>query len=119
MQEEGDRVKRKLNESLKSTFGRKQYDCVKVLAIHWRCSDLDFESEAFKIIQFFEEKLAYQTDIFQIPPCDSSEALMDKLKDFLLPQGSSRSLYIIHYGGHGDKDYGDHGNRRRRGVWAA
>ena len=112
-------MKRILNESLKGAFGRREYDCVKVLAIHWKCSDLDFESEAFKITEFFEEKLAYQTDIFQIPSSNGSGELKDKLEDFLLPQGSPQSLYIIHYGGHGDEDYRDHGDRRRRGVWAA
>ena len=117
--QDAEHLRRELNESLEDGFGRKEYDHAKVLAIHWKYSDLDFESEALNIKAFFEEKLAYHTEIFHIPSTNSAGELKNKLESFLLPQGSRRSLYIIHYGGHGDEDYIDNTNRRRRGVWAA
>jgi hypothetical protein len=122
MEEEGDKIKRKLNESLEGAFSRKNdYDCAKVLAIHWKDSDVNsnFEAEALKITTFFDTQLAYQTEMFPIPSLNSFTELKEKLDVFLLPQTSPRSLYIIHYGGHGDRDFSDCDNRRRRGVWAA
>ncbi len=118
---EEDKIKRCANRLIKDGFGRENdYDYAKVLAIHWRDTGPEnYEEEAIKLTEFFETRLGFKTDIFGIPSVNSSAFLKMRIESFLLPQGGERALYVIHYGGHGDRDYEDHENRRRRSVWAA
>ena len=118
---EEDKIRRYANRSIEDGFGRENdYDYAKVLAIHWEDTGSEnYEEEAIKLTEFFETRLGFKTDIFRIPSLNSSASLKERIEDFLLYQGGERALYVIHYGGHGDRDYEDHENRRRRSVWAA
>ena len=109
-------VENRLNQRLEGSFGRKNdYDCVKVLALYWEDADQDFAQEAYNITDFFKN-LGYAVQIFPIPTLNCQAELTDEINRFLLEKNPSRSLHVIHYGGHGDEDSVD---RRRQSVWAA
>lgn len=111
-------VENRLNQRLERSFGRNNdYDCVKVLALYWEDADQDFAQEAYKITDFFR-KLGYTVQIFSIPTLNCEVELTDQISRFLLEKDPSRSLHIIHYGGHGDEDARTT-DRRRQSVWAA
>lgn len=118
---EEDKIRRDLNCSIKGGFGRENdYDNAKVLAIHWQdTGPEDYAGEAIKLTEFFATTLGFESEIFPIPSQNSTGSLKMKIENFILPQGGERSLYVIHYGGHGGRDCEDYENRRRRSVWAA
>ena len=118
---EEDKIRRYANRLIENGFGRENdYDHAKVLAIHWQDTGSElYEGEAIKLTEFFTTRLGFKTEIFRIPSLNSFASLKMKIENFLLPQGGERSLYVIHYGGHGDRDYEDYESRRRRSVWAA
>ena len=112
-------LKCRLNERLRPNFGvTNDYDSVNVLAIYWEDTDQDFRGEAYKVKDFFGQTMHYNVTEFAIPTQNSQAALTTELNRFLLPQRTSRALYIIHYGGHGDRDYNSAQDRRRQSVWA-
>ena len=109
-----------LNEKLKGAFGNKSdYDSASVLTLYWKDSDQDFYKEALKVQEFFGEKLGHTIDEFEIPTENSDVELAQKIDEFLLQNTSPRTLYVIHYGGHGVEDFNSAVYRRRQSVWAA
>ncbi|KAI1088282.1 hypothetical protein F5B19DRAFT_472144 [Rostrohypoxylon terebratum] len=108
-----------LKESLKSSVDFCDYQDVKVLALYWEEAETDgFKTEGAAVCRLFQDLFHYPTREFAIPSKDS----LFNLTRFMfqeIPQKENRSLCIIHYGGHGDRDDDKHSGQERRSVWAA
>ncbi|KAF2799728.1 hypothetical protein K505DRAFT_294092 [Melanomma pulvis-pyrius CBS 109.77] len=115
----------RLNLALQEHFDRDRandYDTIGVLILSWKDADDDgYGTEARALKTFFKNVLRYPTTRYEIPSEDSFWALDEKINAFLKPLRKSRSLAIIHYGGHGDSNFIDYEGKRlpRLGVWAA
>ncbi|KAI0551733.1 hypothetical protein F4679DRAFT_593164 [Xylaria curta] len=110
-----------MNAKLSNHFERdrrNEYDVVQVLLVYWEKSDSEgFKEEAEQLDELFRNTFRYSVKHFAIPPLDSHLALDAAVGAFLQGFSLSKSLGIIHYGGHGDEDYV--GSKERRSVWAS
>ena len=96
---------------------RYHYDKVYVHLIYWANSDdPGFKSEAQELKALFQD-LHYVVDEFEIPRVDSQGFLTSDIFRFWERIDDKRTLGIIHYGGHADRDDGR--TSERRAVWAS
>lgn len=80
------------------------YKSVIVLLLYWKDADGDYKSEADQLERLFKQKYNYTVLRFEIPSKDSNLALHDEISRVRRQFSTPRSLTIIHYGGHGDRD---------------
>lgn len=120
-----DTVLTQANDRLRDHFQRNRdndYDRVHVLLLHWEDSDLPgCIEEANALKKVLAEQLSYQVQHWAIPSKDSQVLLRLQILHFLTKLIPTRSLGIIHYGGHGDDDTepNESGVRERKSVWAS
>ena len=98
------------------------YDSVGCLLFTWKEADHEgYKTEALALRDFFRTRLNYRATHYEIPSHQCQHAVRVKLLEFLgTLMSTKKSLAIIFYGGHGDKDttLDEDGRRPRRGVWA-
>ncbi|KAI1404500.1 hypothetical protein F4819DRAFT_447793 [Hypoxylon fuscum] len=112
------------NEILREHFtGHIQggYEEVQVLLLYWDKADLPFREEAVELESLFRKRYNFEVAHFPIPASDSYLALDGLIGTFVKTAKTTRSLSIIHYGGHGDENGTDDGKypAERRCIWAA
>ena len=108
-----------VRQSVRESLGKNRdriYDNIIVLLIYWENGEDCYKSEAESLKDFFHEHFGYPVCQFPIPDEKPDTQLQQRISTLTLSVKSSRSLTIIHYGGHGDSDTVA---ERRRAVWAA
>jgi len=111
--------KDRLNQELQTHLGKnreRDYDSAVVLLLYWEEGDPCFKDEAGSLEDLCRQKFGYPVFHYQIPSKDSQLSLLKRIADLAEQSNSTRSLSVVHYGGHGDEDIE---NNRRKGVWAA
>ncbi|KAK4205083.1 hypothetical protein QBC40DRAFT_65783 [Triangularia verruculosa] len=106
-----------LNDDLNTTIQSRSCARVKVLVTYWQDGDHPgYKTEGEEVGQLFQSLFHFDVETFPIPSSDSYVALLGAVTGGL---AAKPSLFIVHYGGHGDKN-DDHKNGEiRRSVWAA
>ncbi|KAI1391627.1 uncharacterized protein F4822DRAFT_427483 [Hypoxylon trugodes] len=109
----------KLNKALKGLVPPRKCQDVKVFALYWEDEEEGFKDEGKAVCQMFNEVFHYPTREFPIPTKDSLLHLSQFVLQEIPKGGDRRSLCIIHYGGHGDRNDDMHFGQERKSVWAA
>jgi hypothetical protein len=111
----------RLNQDLKSLSTSGAYQSVTVLVLYWEDGDKDYQDEGREVRRMFEGLFRYNVTEFAIPSMSSYFHLLGLVSQALAKRDehSGPGLFIIHYGGHGDRDDDKHSGQERRSVWAA
>lgn len=78
------------------------YSPVNVLLLTWERNDLNNEPVTKNLMQVFEDRFGYDTELWTIPRHDSLEALRSKVTAFSAANDAEENLMIVYYNGHGD-----------------
>lgn len=112
-----------INNSLAEHFRNRpnDYDTVSCLILTWSDpEDEGYKAEALNFKEFMENKLNYPSVYFEIPSKRSQYEVRRKIVELQEQLIGKRSLAIIYYGGHGDRDTekDEDRSRPRRCVWS-
>jgi len=112
---------KEVNETLQSSIQRRDSTKAQVLVLYWDDGEEGFKEEARAVRTLFEQVFHYPVSEFAIPTTNSYFALLASVAEALAlaHDQAGTSLFIIHYGGHGDRDDDKHKGEERRAVWAA
>ncbi|KAK0670323.1 hypothetical protein QBC41DRAFT_96514 [Cercophora samala] len=108
-----------LNQDLETTVRYHGYAKVTTLVTYWEDGHPGFVEEGNDVAAMFRNTFNFDVTTFAIPSSDSYPALLKVVLECMTAKAPGPALFIVHYGGHGDRNDDRHNQEERRSVWAA